>query len=59
MKTYSVRVNFNFKANSDMDIQRKIEYFIKELPKMEDVCIKDISTYNVEGKYIVEKKEEK
>ena len=45
MKAYSVRMTFNFQSNSDRDVQKSVEYFIKELPKMDGVNI-DSGTFD-------------
>jgi hypothetical protein len=53
MKKYSVRIELEMEADSNNEAQRITEIFAKELPRMENVCVKKCSLYNYNEKKVV------
>ncbi len=46
MKNYSLRINLQFSASSDVNAERLVEILLKEMPRMDGVSIKETSLYN-------------
>ncbi len=53
MKNYSVRVQIKLEANSDEDAKRKMDLYLKELPRLENLHVRGLSIFNTEQKKTV------
>lgn len=53
MKTYSLRLTVKITANSDIDAERVAKYYLKELPKMNESTVSNVSLYDLTDKKTV------
>lgn len=54
MKTYTLKIMLRVKANSDLEVKRECQNFIKELPRMDGLTIEQASLYSIEQKKVIE-----
>lgn len=54
MKKYSLRIEVNFSAGNNDDAKRLAGIFLKELPHMEGLSVKNVSVYNCNDKRVID-----